>query len=200
MDFNLHFTRRIAGSTEMLKQDSPSGKASSRGKSFSFRALNLYLICQVHLADDSSCLLKVIFTWMEGRSGANAAENYVDNPQLRCCIDSSASTLAHQLKKVNCACEFTRTGKRKYLVSATDVPETTGTHPINEILLWHNAIKRELNEIAEEARKIQLSGDFTNLSAFNERLQFIAEVCIFHRYSLNVLSCSCHINSFLLNI
>ena len=56
MDFNLHFTRRIAGSTEMLKQDSPSGKASSRGKSFSFRALNLYLICQVHLADDSSSI------------------------------------------------------------------------------------------------------------------------------------------------
>ncbi|KAL4362765.1 hypothetical protein GQ457_04G039080 [Hibiscus cannabinus] len=50
-----------------------------------------------------------------------------------------------------------------------------GTHPINEILLWHNAIKRELNEMAEEARKIQLSGDFIDLSVFNERLQFIAE-------------------------
>jgi hypothetical protein len=56
------------------------------------------------------------------------------------------------------------------------------THPIDEILLWHNAIKRELNEIADEAKKIQSSGDFTNLSAFDERLQFIAEVCIFHRY------------------
>ncbi|TKY44726.1 RING finger protein [Spatholobus suberectus] len=33
---------------------------------------------------------------------------------------------------------------------------------------------------ASQTRKIQLSGDFTNLSAFNERLQFIAEVCIFH--------------------
>ncbi|GMY15313.1 zinc finger protein BRUTUS isoform X1 [Fagus crenata] len=136
--------------------------------------------CLNKIVPAEKLLQEVIFTWIEGRSGANAAENYVDNPQLRCCIDSSASTLAHQLKKVNCACEFTRTGKRKYLVSATDVPETTGTHPINEILLWHNAIKRELNEIAEEARKIQLSGDFTNLSAFNERLQFIAEVCIFH--------------------
>ncbi|KAK9926326.1 hypothetical protein M0R45_023563 [Rubus argutus] len=37
-----------------------------------------------------------------------------------------------------------------------------------------------LGKGTEEARKIQLSGDFTNLSAFNERLQFIAEVCIFH--------------------
>ena len=151
------------------------------------------MICKVHLSDENSWLLKVIFTWVEGRSSTNTAGSYVDNPQLRSCLDSNASTLASQLKKVNCACEFTRTGKRKYLESVTDVSETTGTHPINEILLWHNAIKRELNEIAKEARKIQLSGNFTNLSAFNERLQFIAEVCIFHRYPLIILSCSWHI-------
>lgn len=141
------------------------------------------MICWVHVTDDSSCLLKVIFTWMEGRCSAKTVEGSVDNPQFRCCISSSASTLAIQTEKVNCACEFTRTGKRKYLESGTDVPGTSGTHPIDEILLWHNAIKRELNEIALDARKIQLSGDFTNFSAFNERLQFIAEVCIFHRYS-----------------
>ncbi|KAF2317795.1 hypothetical protein GH714_041109 [Hevea brasiliensis] len=50
----------------------------------------------------------------------------------------------------------------------------------DEILLWHAAIRRELNDIAEAARKIQLHGDFSDLSAFNKRLQFIAEVCIFH--------------------
>ncbi|XP_023920867.2 zinc finger protein BRUTUS [Quercus suber] len=136
--------------------------------------------CLNKIVPAEKLLQEVIFTWVEGRSSTNTAGSYVDNPQLRSCLDSNASTLASQLKKVNCACEFTRTGKRKYLESVTDVSETTGTHPINEILLWHNAIKRELNEIAKEARKIQLSGDFTNLSAFNERLQFIAEVCIFH--------------------
>ncbi|KAL4633182.1 hypothetical protein ACB092_04G103700 [Castanea dentata] len=136
--------------------------------------------CLNKIVPAEKLLQEVIFTWVERRSSTNTTGSYVDNPQLRSCLDSNASTLASQLKKVNCACEFTRTGKRKYLESVTDVSETTGTHPINEILLWHNAIKRELNEIAKEARKIQLSGDFTNLSAFNERLQFIAEVCIFH--------------------
>jgi zinc finger-like protein len=140
------------------------------------------VICWVHVADDSSCPLKVIFNWMEGRCRAKTVECSVDNPQLRCSISSCASTLAIQTEKVNCACEFTRTGKRKYLESGSDVPETSGTHPIDDILLWHNAIKRELNEIAQEARKIQISGDFTNFLAFNERLQFVAEVCIFHRY------------------
>lgn len=45
---------------------------------------------------------------------------------------------------------------------------------------WHKAIKREFNDIAEAARTIQLPGDFSDLSTFNKRLQFIAEVCIFH--------------------
>ena len=53
--------------------------------------------------------------------------------------------------------------------------------PIDEIIHWHNAIRKELKELAEEARRIQFSGDFSNLSSFNGRLQFLAEVCIFHR-------------------
>lgn len=108
-------------------------------------------------------------------------ESCLDDPQGRSCSGSGSSTLNHSTDKVNCACEV-RTGKRKYLESGMDVSDSNGGHPINEILLWHKAIKRELNEIAKEARKIQASGNFTNLSAFNERLQFIAEVCIFHRY------------------
>ncbi|KAL0296708.1 UNVERIFIED_CONTAM: Zinc finger protein BRUTUS [Sesamum radiatum] len=46
--------------------------------------------------------------------------------------------------------------------------------------LLQQAIEKELNDIAEAARSIKLTGDFTDLSAFNRRLQFIAEVCIFH--------------------
>jgi zinc finger-like protein len=119
---------------------------------------------------------------MDGRSSANMVENCVDHSQVQC----SPSPLAHQIGKINCACESTVSGKRKYSAAILDVPETIGSHPIDEILLWHNAIKKELNEIAVETRKIQHSGDYTNLSAFNERLQFIAEVFIFHRYHLNL--------------
>lgn len=125
--------------------------------------------------------MKVIFTWMEGRSRGNTVENRVDHSQVRC----SSNPVSHQNGKIKCACESTTTGKRKYSTCFTDVSDTITTHPIDEILFWHNAIKKELNEIAVQTRKIQLSGDFTNLSAFNERLQFIAEVCIFHRYHIN---------------
>ncbi|KAL6969877.1 hypothetical protein U1Q18_029591 [Sarracenia purpurea var. burkii] len=75
---------------------------------------------------------------------------------------------------------FGRIGKRKYLELNCDLEESTLAHPVDEILHWHKAIKKELNDIAEAARRIQLCGDFSDLSAFNKRLQFIAEVCIFH--------------------
>ncbi|KAG4388479.1 hypothetical protein JHK82_025504 [Glycine max] len=132
--------------------------------------------CLSKIVPEEKLLQKVIFTWMEGRSSANTVENCLDHSQVRC----SPNPLTHQNGKIKCACESTATGKRKYSGSSIDVSDTMRTHPIDEILLWHNAIKKELNEIAAQSRKIQLSGDFTNLSAFNERLQFIAEVCIFH--------------------
>ncbi|XP_048329443.1 zinc finger protein BRUTUS [Ziziphus jujuba] len=135
--------------------------------------------CLTRIVPEEKLLQQVIFAWMDRRSTDKMIESCLDDPQGRSCSGSGSSTLNHSTDKVNCACEV-RTGKRKYLESGMDVSDSNGGHPINEILLWHKAIKRELNEIAKEARKIQASGNFTNLSAFNERLQFIAEVCIFH--------------------
>ena len=124
---------------------------------------------------------------MEGRNNANTVKSHDGVPQIECSTDSNANAnLTHETEKVNCACESSKTGKRKYLRSTSDGSDTSGVHPIDEILLWHNAIKRELSDIAEEARQIQLSGDFSNLTAFNGRLQFIAEVCIFHRYGIHL--------------
>lgn len=103
------------------------------------------------------------------------------------CSTESSSAITYKTQEGNCACESSKSGKRKSLGSSGDVSDTSGGHPINDILHWHNAIKEELNDIAEEARRIQDSGDFSNLSAFNERLQFIAEVCVFHRYCSIIL-------------
>ncbi|BFG21102.1 hypothetical protein CerSpe_073750 [Prunus speciosa] len=62
---------------------------------------------------------------------------------------------------------------------AYSVSEFTGEHPIDTVMLWHNAIKRELNEILEEAKKIHISEAY-DLSVFGDKLHFIAEICIFH--------------------
>ncbi|KAL6007537.1 hypothetical protein ACLOJK_033035 [Asimina triloba] len=130
-------------------------------------------------------LQQVIFTWMEGKNSAGLGSNCGGDPQLQSCVDSEAGKLKDQTVKGHCACESSKTGKRKHGNLDHDVADASNMQPINEILLWHSAIRRELNDIAEEARKIQLSGDFSDLSGFNERLQFIAEVCIFHRCALH---------------
>ncbi|KAK6921197.1 Zinc finger, CHY-type [Dillenia turbinata] len=137
------------------------------------------LRCLHKIVPEEKLLQQVIFSWMNGRKDADIFENG-DDINSSCCINSGTATLKHQLESVQCACQSFNSGKRKKLESSTDVSDSSEPHPINEILHWHNAIRRELTEIAGEARKIQLSGDFCNISAFNQRLQFIAEVCIFH--------------------
>ncbi|KAK1269905.1 hypothetical protein QJS04_geneDACA018521 [Acorus gramineus] len=118
--------------------------------------------------------MKVIFTWMEGKKEISSSEAYKDDAQIQRCRMKDKTEIKP------CACESTRARKRKNLQPDCDSCSSIGVHPINEILHWHNAIRRELIDIAEGARKIQLSGDFSDLSVFNARLQFIADVCIFH--------------------
>ncbi|XP_065880980.1 zinc finger protein BRUTUS-like [Euphorbia lathyris] len=120
---------------------------------------------------------QVIFAWMEGPKLSNRCMS------MSCEVDSQESgpqAIVCQSEKTHCACESSRVGKRKYMELQCDLPNSDVLHPIDGILFWHAAIRRELTDIADAARKIQLSGDFSDLSAFNKRLQFIAEVCIFH--------------------
>lgn len=99
---------------------------------------------------EEKLLQQIIFTWMDGVNVSKKRKKSEDD--------------------TTCACSSSRP---KSLDSPLD-------RPVDEILHWHKAIKKELIDIAEAARSIQLSGDFSDLSAFNKRLQFIAEVCIFH--------------------
>ncbi|OVA12998.1 zinc finger protein [Macleaya cordata] len=138
------------------------------------------LKCLCKIVPEEKLLQQVIFTWMEGKNMSRGCKVCAHDSQFRCCKDNGSGKLVEQTEKGHCACGSSKIGKRKNLESSCAVTNLVGEHPINEILLWHNAIKRELKDIAQEARTIQLAGDFSNLSAFNERLQFIAEVCIFH--------------------
>ncbi|KAL6010845.1 hypothetical protein ACLOJK_001287 [Asimina triloba] len=138
------------------------------------------LNCLCNIVPDEKLLRQVIFTWMEGKNAVNDIRNSKDDSQLQHCVNPEDGLLRDQSAKGQCACESSKSGKRKHLDSNCNIAGSLLVHPIDEILHWHNAIKRELNGIAEDARSIQFSGDLSDLSAFSERLQFIAEVCIFH--------------------
>ncbi|KAL6125529.1 hypothetical protein ACLB2K_073585 [Fragaria x ananassa] len=60
--------------------------------------------------------------------------------------------------------------------------ELNGVHPIDDVLLWHHAIEAELNETLAEAKGMPITVAVTNydLPSFYDRLQFIAEICMFH--------------------
>ncbi|GMY18394.1 zinc finger protein BRUTUS-like [Fagus crenata] len=135
--------------------------------------------CLCKIIPEEKLLQQVVFAWMEGVKVSEMQKSCKDDLKVRC-QDSGASTFIKQTEQGNCACEFSKTVKRKHMELNAAHTNSIVSCPIDEILLWHNAIKKELNDIAEAARKIQLSGDFSDLFAFNKRLQFIAEVCIFH--------------------
>ncbi|XP_076941700.1 zinc finger protein BRUTUS-like isoform X1 [Bidens hawaiensis] len=108
-------------------------------------------LCRV--IPEETLLQQIIFTWMDGVNIFKKRKNLEDNGTYQCPCSSSQ------------------------LIKRESSPLD---RPVDEILHWHKAIKKELIDIAEAARSIQLSGDFSDLSSFNKRLQFIAEVCIFH--------------------
>ncbi|GAB4828861.1 hypothetical protein Ancab_018521 [Ancistrocladus abbreviatus] len=133
--------------------------------------------CLKKIIPNEILLHQVIFTWMDGAK-LNNRQKSGDSATIRGRLDNKVNDFMSCIYKASCPCESSQAGKRKHgeLSPANLAPVC----PIDEILHWHKAIKRELDDIAKAARKIQLDGDFSDLSAFNKRLHFIAEVCIFH--------------------
>ncbi|KAK4409628.1 Zinc finger protein BRUTUS [Sesamum angolense] len=125
--------------------------------------------CLQRIIPDERLLQQVIFNWMDGLRMSNKRKRYEDGPRL-----SSTTENGH------CSCEFSRSAQSDLPLSDCNATSSSLYHPVDDILHWHKAIEKELNDIAEAARNIKLTGDFSDLSAFNKRLQFIAEVCIFH--------------------
>lgn len=136
--------------------------------------------CLRRVIPEEKLLQQIVFSWMDGVKVNKKRKICGDDSKQPCYSDSGASSSISPAEEGHCACESYRAGKRDLLRSNGDSLESTLGRPVDEILHWHKAIKKELNDIADAARSIQFSEDFSDLSAFNKRLEFIAEVCIFH--------------------
>ncbi|XP_049934644.1 zinc finger protein BRUTUS-like isoform X2 [Nymphaea colorata] len=117
--------------------------------------------CLFKIVPEEMLLQEVVFNWMDGKHTTKFSKSGEES-QIKNAVDTYGSPKISKRKQVD------------------PIAPSPGPCPIDEILHWHNAINRELQDIAVEARKIQLSGDFSDLSMFNDRLHFIADVCIFH--------------------
>ncbi|KAL6620645.1 hypothetical protein ACP70R_035784 [Stipagrostis hirtigluma subsp. patula] len=131
------------------------------------------LDCLCKIVPQEKLLQEIVFTWIGQKALRTASQDFCDSNSKHsfCCEYTSDRTDEHA------SLEHSKIGKRKCTESNnSQLP----MHPIDEILCWHNAIRGELSDIVKETRRIQQSGDFSDISAFNTRLQFIADVCIFH--------------------
>ena len=52
--------------------------------------------------------------------------------------------------------------------------------PIDTLISWHNAIREELIKFTQAVEELRSLG-IEYLPIFSEHLQFLAEICIFHR-------------------
>ncbi|GFP84674.1 uncharacterized ring finger protein c2f3.16 [Phtheirospermum japonicum] len=118
--------------------------------------------CLHRIIPDEKLLQQIIFTWMDGSKMCNKRKYYEDDDPRRSKSSCESSQMAGDV------------------LSDCDAITSSIYCPVDDILHWHKAIEKELHAIAEAARSIKLTEDFSDLSAFNRRLQFIAEVCIFH--------------------
>ncbi|KAK6122291.1 hypothetical protein DH2020_043911 [Rehmannia glutinosa] len=128
--------------------------------------------CLHRIIPDEKLLQQIIFTWMDGFKMCNKRKCFEDDPR-KCSSSGSPTGNGH------CSCESSQNAEGD-LRSDCNAITSSVYCPVDDILHWHKAIEKELNDIAEAARSIKLTEDFSDLSAFNRRLQFIAEVCIFH--------------------
>lgn len=146
--------------------------------------------CMHEIVPKEKLLQQVVFTWLketcissdmedafrdENRQVVGSSEGLLSSKAATTVGQSGQSSSRQDCCKKMC--------KRSHLATNNHVDNNADVvvmFPIDEIIHWHNAIRKELKELAEEARRIQFSGDFSNLSSFNDRLQFLAEVCIFH--------------------
>ncbi|KAL8463317.1 hypothetical protein ACS0TY_033323 [Phlomoides rotata] len=130
--------------------------------------------CLHRIIPEETLLQQIIFSWMDG--GVK-----MRNKRKRCADDHRLSCASvNPMENGDFSHLSSWTARRDLLLSDCNAITSSPKHPVDNILHWHKAIEKELIDIAEAARTIKLTGDFSNLSAFNRRLQFIAEVCIFH--------------------
>lgn len=59
--------------------------------------------------------------------------------------------------------------------------ETSRHHSFDGIRLWHDAIRKDLQEVSVELYEIRLSSSFSDLPALVVQLNFIADTLIFYR-------------------
>ncbi|KAL3695707.1 hypothetical protein R1sor_009783 [Riccia sorocarpa] len=160
--------------------------------------------CLEEIVPAEQLLQQVVFAWLEGGVSADvtgSGETGSGNANIPSNIFSNDSTLPGSVgtgssddtphidqvsRRGHCGPDLfaeEEVSERKLCEPDIGLQLTAKARsPINELYYWHDAIRKELAEFVEETRRMKRSGSLlpADLSSFVERLQFLAEVCLFH--------------------
>ncbi|KAH6558906.1 hypothetical protein KP509_1Z038300 [Ceratopteris richardii] len=142
----------------------------------------------VHSVVPKAYLLRqIVFSWLEGASitSRNSGGKAIEKNHSRVVSDSSVKSQHINTEKGTSFITSHDLGDKLIFVESTarsdinDIIKTSHSLPIDVLLSWHKAIRKELIKFAQDAENV-VSSAAEHLPKFNERLQFLAEVCIFH--------------------
>lgn len=147
------------------------------------------IACVHNVVPNANLLQQIVCTWLKGASiGAR-------DPA---CKDTNVGKTGSFVESSNCegrgrhkqqeasALLMSGSGEGAIKAGSASSNGTNGTSPkrprnspIDVLFSWHKAIRKELIKFAEDSRRLQSSAAGF-LPKFSERMQFLAEVCIFH--------------------
>lgn len=137
---------------------------------------SLHIQCMHEIVPKEKLLQQVVFTWLkekcissdmedafrdENKQVIGSPEGFLSSKAATTVGQSGQSSSRQDCCKMMC--------KRSHVVTNNHVDnhvDVVVLFPIDEIIHWHNAIRKELKEIAKEARQIKFSGDISNFSLF----------------------------------
>ncbi|KAI5083489.1 hypothetical protein GOP47_0003232 [Adiantum capillus-veneris] len=150
------------------------------------------IACMHQVVPKEKLLQQVVFAWLKGPCSAingdtgNACEAVYSSS-----ITSSVNNFFRVTSSIQGECPQASKGevlpcKRKVDCLNVGIDEYNNGSlaestffPIDILLYWHDAIRKELAEFSQEVICAQLSA-CTNLSVLRERLQFLVDACGFH--------------------
>jgi zinc finger-like protein len=129
------------------------------------------------------CVVQVVLAWLKG---GNRIVDAYDIPKANTDPESAAWAAIDSRVAGDLAMTWALDGESSVIkedLQNKSLKSGPLVSPLKELLYWHNAIRKELQEIAKEAAQIQSLGALSpaKLTAFIERSQFLADVCNFQR-------------------
>ncbi|KAG9450383.1 hypothetical protein H6P81_010348 [Aristolochia fimbriata] len=136
--------------------------------------------CLKQVVPKEELLRKMVISWLDGKSWPSYGFQTAGTDEKITLSGGSGAgdfLLGLSIRK-NIA------GKQYCDIKLGHLLDNTNSHPINGLRHWHNAIRKELEEILEELQEIRRCKIFNNIASISSRVMFITDIVILYSDAL----------------